>query len=176
RLGSPGQSLGSGVAYLTHDRIGEGLVGSMSVTENLNLGNWPRSLGWLVSGAGMNRRMREARGAMDIVMGSGGQEIGELSGGNQQKVLLGRLLERKPRLLLLDEPTVGVDVAAKEQIHRLIDDATKKGVSVLLLAQDPEEMQRLVDRVVIFSKGCIARTLRSAEITIDAIAEARTAR
>ncbi|RWM22439.1 MAG: sugar ABC transporter ATP-binding protein [Mesorhizobium sp.] len=175
-LGSPGQSFDSGVAYLTHDRIGEGLVGSMSVTENLNLGNWPRSLGWLVSGAGMNRRMREARGAMDIVMGSGGQEIGKLSGGNQQKVLLGRLLERKPRLLLLDEPTVGVDVAAKEQIHRLIDDATKKGVSVLLLAQDPEEMQRLVDRVVIFSKGRIARTLRGAEITIDAIAEARTAR
>ncbi|TIO53672.1 MAG: sugar ABC transporter ATP-binding protein [Mesorhizobium sp.] len=175
-LGSPRQSLDSGVAYLTHDRIGEGLVGSMSVTENLNLGNWPRSLGWLVSGAGMNRRMHEARGAMDIVMGSGGQEIGELSGGNQQKVLLGRLLERKPRLLLLDEPTVGVDVAAKEQIHRLIDDATKKGVSVLLLAQDPEEMQRLVDRVVIFSKGRIARTLQGAEITIDAIAEARTAR
>ncbi|WFP78268.1 sugar ABC transporter ATP-binding protein [Mesorhizobium sp. WSM4906] len=176
RLGSPGQSLESGVAYLTHDRIGEGLVGSMSVTENLNLGNWPRSLGWLVSGSGMNRRMREARGAMDIVMGSGGQEIGELSGGNQQKVMLGRLLERKPRLLLLDEPTVGVDVAAKEQIHRLIDDATRNGVSVLLLAQDPEEMQRLVDRVVIFSKGRIARTLQRAEITIDAIAEARTAR
>ncbi|TIO99200.1 MAG: sugar ABC transporter ATP-binding protein, partial [Mesorhizobium sp.] len=153
-----------------------GLVGSMSVTENLNLGNWPLSLGWLVSGADMNRRMREARGAMEIVMGSGAQEIGELSGGNQQKVLLGRLLERKPRLLLLDEPTVGVDVAAKEQIHRLIDDATKKGVSVLLLAQDPEEMQRLVDRVVIFSKGRIARMLRGAEITIDAIAEARAAR
>ncbi|TJU98576.1 MAG: ATP-binding cassette domain-containing protein, partial [Mesorhizobium sp.] len=110
------------------------------------------------------------------VMGSGAQEIGELSGGNQQKVLLGRLLERKPRLLLLDEPTVGVDVAAKEQIHRLIDGATKAGVSVLLLAQDPEEMQRLVDRVVIFSKGRIARMLRGAEITIDAIAEARAAR
>jgi ABC-type sugar transport system ATPase subunit len=173
---TPKSSLASGFAYLTHDRIGEGVVGAMSVSENLSLGHWPKRAGWAVSRAAMAQRMRRAKAAMSIVMDKGGQEIRELSGGNQQKVLLGRLLERNPALLLLDEPTIGVDVAAKEQIHRLIDDATKRGVAVLLLAQDPEEMSRLVDRVAVFSKGRIERWLSGAEITIDALADAKAVR
>jgi ABC-type sugar transport system ATPase subunit len=176
RCRTPNSSLASGFAYLTHDRIGEGVVGAMSVSENLSLGHWPKRAGWAVSRAAMAQRMRRAKAAMSIVMDKGGQEIRELSGGNQQKVLLGRLLERNPALLLLDEPTIGVDVAAKEQIHRLIDDATKRGVAVLLLAQDPEEMSRLVDRVAVFSKGRIERWLSGAEITIDALADAKAVR
>jgi ABC-type sugar transport system ATPase subunit len=170
------ESLAAGIAYLTHDRIGEGVVASMSVAENLSLGNWPKCAGWAVSRSGLARRMRDAKAAMSIVMNSGAQEIRTLSGGNQQKVLLGRLLERNPALLLLDEPTLGVDVAAKEQIHRLIDDATRRGVAVLLLAQDPEEMSRLVDRVAVFAKGRIERWLAGAEITIDALADAKAVR
>ncbi len=173
---SPAGSLASGLAYLTHDRIGEGVVGSMSVSENLSLGHWPKWADWAVSQSALARRMRAAKASMNIVMSSDRQEIRELSGGNQQKVLLGRLLERNPALLLLDEPTIGVDVAAKEQIHRLIDDATKRGVAVLLLAQDPEEIHRLVDRVVIFSNGRIERSVPTTEITIDAIADARAVR
>ncbi|CDX55277.1 putative Ribose import ATP-binding protein RbsA 1 [Mesorhizobium plurifarium] len=176
RIGSPGHSLDAGIAYLTHDRIGEGHVASMSIAENLSLGNWPRQAGWAISRSGMLGRVRRAREAMDVVMDGPDQEIRKLSGGNQQKILLGRLLERNPAVLLLDEPTIGVDVAAKEHIHRLIDDATRRGVAVLLIAQDPDEMQRLVDRVVVFSKGRIERSLSAEGLTVDAIADARSLR
>ncbi|UCI25405.1 sugar ABC transporter ATP-binding protein [Mesorhizobium sp. B2-8-5] len=176
RLGSPAHSLAAGIAYLTHDRIGEGHVASMSIAENLSLGNWPRQAGWAISRSGMLGRVRRARAAMDVVMDGPDQEIRKLSGGNQQKILLGRLLERNPAILLLDEPTIGVDVAAKEHIHRLIDDATKRGVAVLLIAQDPDEMQRLVDRVVVFSKGRIERSLSAEGLTVGAIADARSLR
>jgi len=176
RIDSPGHSLAAGIAYLTHDRIGEGHVASMSIAENLSLGNWPRRAGWMISRSSMLGRMRQARAAMDVVMDTPDQEIRKLSGGNQQKILLGRLLERNPAILLLDEPTIGVDVAAKEHIHRLIDDATRRGVAVLLIAQDPDEMQRLVDRVVVFSKGRIERSLSAEGLTADAIADARSLR
>ncbi|CDX55418.1 putative Ribose import ATP-binding protein RbsA 1 [Mesorhizobium plurifarium] len=173
RIGSPAHSLDAGIAYLTHDRIGEGHVASMSIAENLSLGNWPRQAGWAINRSGMLGRVRRARAAMDVVMDGPDQEIRKLSGGNQQKILLGRLLERNPAVLLLDEPTIGVDVAAKEHIHRLIDDATRRGVAVLLIAQDPDEMQRLVDRVVVFAKGRIERSLSAEGLTVDAIADAR---
>ena len=170
---SPRRSLAGGLAYLTHDRISEGVVSMMSIADNVHLGHWPvRETGTLDQQA-MRRQMDEARAQTEIVMASPSQEIGELSGGNQQKVLMARLLGRKPRVLLLDEPTVGVDIAAKEEIHRMIDRATSSGMAVLLRAYDPDEMVRLVDRAVVFSNGAVVRQLSGKSLTIDALATAQ---
>ena len=170
---TPKAALAAGIAYLTQDRIHEGLVSAMSVAENLSLGHWPTAMAGRIRSSVLRRRAEHARASFGVVMNTPDQAISSLSGGNQQKVLLARLLERRPLLLLLHEPTVGVDVAAKEQIHRLIDDATRQGMSVLVVAQDPDEMARLVDRALVFAKGSVVTELSGDGLTVDAITKQR---
>ena len=90
--------------------------------------------------------------------------MGTLSGGNQQKVVLARWLSRNPRILLLDEPTQGVDVNARAEIYSLISKAVKEGCSVLLVTSDFEELARVADRAIVLRGGRVAAELRGAEI------------
>lgn len=162
------ESRRSGIAYLTNDRIGEGMVGPFSVKESIHLGNWPLRGGLVDSRAVMNT-YRRYHDRLSFRVSSPDQPAEELSGGNQQKVLLGRLLALQPKLLILDEPTLGVDVATKEEVHRLIDELTGQGLAVILLAYDTDEMVRMVDRVVAFQDGRIAHELTGSAITVDNI-------
>jgi ABC-type sugar transport system ATPase subunit len=118
-------------------------------------------------------RSEGVRRALSVAMTGPGQEIRQLSGGNQQKVLIGRLLTHEPRVLVLDEPTVGIDVAAKEEIHRLVDEVTGRGVAVVVRAYDPDETARLVDRAVLFSGGAITGELTGDALTVSALATAQ---
>ena len=93
--------------------------------------------------------------------------IDTLSGGNQQKVCLGRVLATEPRLLILDEPTRGIEVGVKEDVHGIIDRLTRDGLSVIVVTTDLDEMARIADRVCIFSRGGIATTLTGDAITKD---------
>ena len=95
------------------------------------------------------------------------QPVGQLSGGNQQKVLLSRLLATKPRLLILNEPTRGIDVGVKEEVHRIVDALTQEGVSVIIVTSDLDEMLRAVDRVVLFVDGHIVDDRPAASLTKD---------
>lgn len=170
---TPKRALASGIAYLTQDRIHEGLVAPMSVAENLSLGNWPIGPLGEIKSQVLRRRAEQVRASLGVVMANPAQAVDGLSGGNQQKILFARLLERRPALLLLHEPTIGVDVAAKEQIHQLIDAATRQGTSILVVAQDPDEMARLVDRALIFVKGGIADELRGSALNVDTVTSRR---
>lgn len=166
--GRVGAAVRGGVAYLTNDRIREGVVGSLSVREMLRLGNWPR-LGALVDSRRVSETYDRYHSRLHFRVSGPDQPIEELSGGNQQKVLLGRLLALEPRLLILDEPTLGVDVATKEDVHRLVDELTDEGLAVLLLAYDTDEMVRMVDRVLTFANGSVNAELTGSDITADRI-------
>lgn len=102
--------------------------------------------------------------------------MAQLSGGNQQKVILARWLRQEPDVLILDEPTQGVDVGAKADIHRLIDEAAAQGAAVLVCSTDHEELVRVCDRVVIMRRGRVADTLRGSQITADNITAATIGR
>ncbi|WP_433472848.1 sugar ABC transporter ATP-binding protein [Spirillospora sp. CA-142024] len=171
--GRPRAALRAGIGYLTHDRIAEGVAAQMSIADNVHLGHWPRGRHRLLDLRRMSDRAERVRRDLSVVMTGPDQQINRLSGGNQQKVLMGRLLSREPRVLVLDEPTVGVDVAAKEEIHRLIDRVARDGVAVLVRAYDPDETARLVDRAVLFSGGSIDGELTGDDLTLSAVATAQ---
>ena len=162
----PPEALGRGIAYLSDDRRRDGLVALLSIGDNLSLS----SLGAL-SHLGFVRRQREAAlirryfSEMGVKAANSAVSIDALSGGNQQKVCLGRLLATQPRILILDEPTRGIDVGVKEDVHRTVDALTRTGLGVIVITADLDEMARIVDRVCIFSEGSIVETLRGDEIT-----------
>jgi ABC-type sugar transport system ATPase subunit len=168
KVGRVRHALNGGIAYLTNDRLGEGLVGPMSVKENLRLGHWPLLRG-LIDPRRVNSTYEKYHARLALRVSGPDQPVEELSGGNQQKIVLGRLLALDPKLLILDEPTLGVDVATKEEVHRLIDELTDAGLSVIMLAYDTDEMVRMVDRVIAFQDGRVARELTGADITADNI-------
>ena len=165
---SPAEGLAAGVAFLSEDRLKDGIVAIHSIARNISLSSlggvssggviWPARERALV--ADFFRRLSiKARGAE--------QPVGQLSGGNQQKVLLSRLLATRPRLLILNEPTRGIDVGVKEEVHRLVDGLTREGVSVVIVTSDLDEMLRTVDRVVLFAGGRIVDDRPAAALTKD---------
>jgi ribose transport system ATP-binding protein/rhamnose transport system ATP-binding protein len=98
--------------------------------------------------------------------------VGRLSGGNQQKIVIGRWLARQPRLLLLDEPTRGVDVGARGEIHRLIRKLAEEGMGVLVISSEPDELPELCDRVLVMAEGRIVKEIEGEAISRQAIVEA----
>lgn len=172
---TPLDAINAGIAYLTEDRKLLGLMLDMSVSENINLGVIARDAR---PGGFLNRmkgrlRTAEAIKATGIRTASADMPVGGLSGGNQQKVLLSRLLETKPRVLILDEPTRGVDIGAKSEIYRLIDRLARSGVGVAVISSELPEIVGICDRVVVMREGHIVGELGggagSAEITQEAI-------
>jgi ABC-type sugar transport system ATPase subunit len=150
-----------GMALVPEDRKGAGLVPGMSVAENLTLpvlaspdvmGIRAR-VGLLDHGAETNlaeRRIEALR-----IRGDVGDAVSMLSGGNQQKVALGKWLERPPKVLLLDEPTRGVDVGAREEIYLLLEDLARTGVAILFASSDLSEVLRLAHKVLVLREGRI---------------------
>jgi len=169
RLRSVADAARYGIAYLTHDRIGEGLVPAFSVQESLHVGDWPTGAGGLVNYGSMRRTFDKYASRLSFRVSGPQQSVSELSGGNQQKILLGRLLALDPQVLILDEPTLGIDIGTKEEVHRLVDELTAQGLGVLVLAYDTDEMVRLVDRAVAFQDGRIVAELSGADLTIDRV-------
>ncbi|MBW4021972.1 MAG: sugar ABC transporter ATP-binding protein [Proteobacteria bacterium] len=169
----PPEALARGIAYLSDDRRRDGLVASLSIGDNLSLSSLPvlSRLGFVKrrAEAGLIRRyFRE----MGVKAPDPAVSIDTLSGGNQQKVCLGRLLATKPSVLILDEPTRGIDVGVKEDVHRMVDKLTQEGLSVIVVTADLGEMSRVVDRVCIFSGGTIVETLHAPDITKERLLKA----
>src|SRR6202012_314052 len=133
---SPREAIDAGVGYLTEDRKHQGLFLDMSVRDNINVAVCGRDahLGVLDLARGA-ARARDAISALSIRVASTRVNVGSLSGGNQQKVLLSRLLETKPRVLILDEPTRGVDIGAKSEIYRIINELARSGVGIIVISR-----------------------------------------
>jgi ribose transport system ATP-binding protein len=156
-VSSPGEAIDVGIAYLTEDRKALGLFLDMSCLDNINLGvlgRDARPLGVLDREKARNRAVSAFK-SLAIRAASPAITVGTLSGGNQQKVLLSRLLATQPKALILDEPTRGVDVGAKSEIYAIIDNLAKSGVAVLVISSDLPEIIGICDRVIVMREGRI---------------------
>lgn len=169
---TPARAIRHGLALLPGDRQKQSGVGSLAIAENLML----LSLGDLVRRRMLQRR-RMNRSASTICADYEVRPnrpelpLAALSGGNAQKVLLAKWLSRKPGLLILDEPTQGVDVGTRQQLFRAIRASADAGATVLCASTDFEQLSQICDRVIIFARGAIVASLSGAEITKDAIAQ-----
>ncbi len=164
----PAEALRSGIAFLSEDRLRDGIVAIQSITENMSLS----SLSALSRSGFMNRRAESAlverfSRLFAVKAASAAAPLSSLSGGNQQKVLLSRLVATQPRLVVLNEPTRGIDVGVKEEVHRLVDGLTREGVPVIVITSDLDEMLRIVDRVALFVDGRVFAIRSSAGLSKD---------
>ncbi len=166
----PRHSIRRGLAYLTADRKGSGLVAGMSVAANISLASLPRvsPAGVLRAGVERERAGRQAT-ALDVRLASLDQAVGTLSGGNQQKVVLAKWLETEPRVLLLEEPTRGVDVGAKHEIYALMRRWAADGMALLLISTEMPELLRLSDRILVLHRGGITGSFGRGEATPEKI-------
>jgi ABC-type sugar transport system ATPase subunit len=169
RLRSPGHALQSGIGLVPEDR-GSGLCLGLSLAENVILGNYGAVGRWGVVNA--RRQASLARDLVDtlsIRTGGTDAQVSSLSGGNQQKVLLGRVLARKPKLLLMYDPTRGVDVGTKADIFALVREQAKSGVTVLYYSTDLTELLQLCSRVIVMFDGKVRQELSGEEIKKETI-------
>ncbi len=163
-LGAPRDAIGAGVALIPEDRKGRGLVLGMTVAGNLALPPARSRVGRFLEWLGFvdeeeeeriaGKRIEELR-----IRGAASAEVATLSGGNQQKVVIGKWLEDPPRVLLLDEPTRGVDVGAREEIYGLLEALGARGTAIVLASSDLPEVLRLAHRVLVLRHGRIVREL-----------------
>jgi len=155
RITNPTQAMRHGIAYVSEDRRGLGLSLPMSIAANITLPSLRRYL----SPSGLIRRTAEIavaeeyRRRLSIRAPSVDVEVSRLSGGNQQKVMLSKWLNTRPRLLILDEPTRGIDVGAKAEVHQMIDDLAAEGIAIILISSDLPEVLAMSDRVLVMREG-----------------------
>ena len=155
---APQDAIAARVAYLTEDRRGNGLFLDMSCEENINTGVLRNDARW---GMVLNRnrarqRADESIRQLSVRVPNASFPVGGLSGGNQQKVLLSRWLQIRPRVLILDEPTRGVDIGAKSEIYRIIDALARDGVAVLVISSELPEVIGVSDRILVMHEGRIS--------------------
>ncbi|TPJ18765.1 sugar ABC transporter ATP-binding protein [Mesorhizobium sp. B2-7-3] len=164
-IGSPREALDAGIAYLTEDRKELGLFLDMSISDNISMGVLVRDAraGGLRDFTAADRRAAKAIADMSIRTNSAQANAGSLSGGNQQKVLLARLLETEPKVVILDEPTRGVDVGAKSEIYRLIDNLANRGIAILMISSELPEVIGVADRVLVMRDGAISGEVTASE-------------
>jgi putative xylitol transport system ATP-binding protein len=157
-IGSPQEAIAAGLAFVTEDRKGSGLVLTQDVRANICLARL-RELGL---GGGVMSPAKEGAAArrmidmIDIRAASDRLGVSNLSGGNQQKVILGKWFLTEPRILLLDEPTRGVDVGAKREIYRIVSEFTAKGGAVILVSSEIDEVLGMADRTLVMRDGRVA--------------------
>ncbi|HEY2894836.1 MAG TPA: ATP-binding cassette domain-containing protein, partial [Pirellulales bacterium] len=169
----PADAVAAGIAYLPEDRLREGIFRGLSVRANIVLA----ALRELSRGAFASTR-REERATRDQIQALGikcrdvEQAVGELSGGNQQKVVLARWLLANPKVLILDEPTRGVDLGAKAEIHRLLASLADSGVAIVMISSDLAEVLAHSDRLAVFREGQIAREFNTSEVTPEQVTSA----
>lgn len=161
---SPHQAIRAGVAFVPGDRGREGLLPIRSILENLHLPSW-RRYGLLL---GLDRARQDAESIsrdLRLVMPSLEAPVSRLSGGNAQKVVLGKWLLQQPKVLLLNDPTKGVDVGAKGELYQLLDKMRRAGTAIILYSSDDEELLSLCDRVLVFQDGRICADLSGQSLT-----------
>jgi ribose transport system ATP-binding protein len=167
---APREAIESGVALLTNDRKTSGLVLSQSIIANATLAGLRELSRW-----GWRSFARERQAAtkttapLRLRASSLDLEVNALSGGNQQKVVIAKWLQTKPKLLLLDEPTRGIDIAAKREIYQLMDEWTAQGIAILLVTSEMPELLTLSDRIIVMHRGSITAEFTRAEARPETI-------
>ncbi len=176
RITSPLDAIRAGMALVPEDRKQQGVILEMAVSQNTTLASLRRD-----SRAGFLNRKRESEIAVQMTTQLRvktpdlAQFVQFLSGGNQQKVALAKWLALEPRVLLLDEPTRGIDIGAKQEIYRLMEELAGRGVAILFVSSEMEEVLRMSDRALVMHEGSIAGELRREELSEEAVMRLATA-
>jgi ribose transport system ATP-binding protein len=170
---SPRRAIGMGCILIPGDRLAAGAVPNLTVRDNVNQPVLSRvSRAWALSQAALIRNAHLLTNQFDVRPRDPARLLGALSGGNQQKALLAKWFQTEPRLILLDEPTQGVDVGARAQVFEAIAAAARSGASILCASSDYEQLTAICDRVLVFNRGVVTEELIGDTINKSAIAQA----
>ena len=169
RIRRPADALAHGLCYLTEDRKLRGLLLDKGLRENLTLQALHRFGGLLIDVAGERRALDRAIEEFDIRAPSKTMRVGNLSGGNQQKLLLAKVMQSEPSILIVDEPTRGIDIGTKQQIYAFLRRLADDGHAIVVISSEMQEVIGLSDRVMVMRTGRVAGTLSKDEISEDAI-------
>jgi rhamnose transport system ATP-binding protein len=172
---SPTAAMAAGVALVPEDRRQQGLVMDFSIERNIALASLDTvRRGGLIPRGAERKFARDWAVRLQLKYGSLSNPVWTLSGGNQQKVVLAKWLARKPTVLIVDEPTRGIDVGTKAEVHRLLSELAAQGVAVLMISSELPEVLGMADRIVVLFEGRVMREFARAEATEDAIMHAAT--
>jgi ABC-type sugar transport system ATPase subunit len=175
-IGNPGEARSLGIAYIPEDRGLQGLIRPQTVRENVSLAVIDRIAKALVVDRGKELALaKDAIARFGIRTRGPEQRVRQLSGGNQQKVVLAKWVAAEPRVLIMDEPTRGIDVGAKAEIHALMSKLAGQGLAVLMISSELPEVLGMSDRVMVMRGGRVVATFDRAEATPDAVGSAMTA-
>jgi rhamnose transport system ATP-binding protein len=175
RIGSPEAARDLGIAYIPEDRGTQGLIRTQTIAENVALANLKKlTRGLFIDATKLLRSARQAIERFGIKARGPQQVVRELSGGNQQKVVLGKWLSTDPRILIMDEPTRGIDVGAKAEIHQLMRKLASEGMAILMISSELPEVLGMSDRVLVMNGGKIVAGFGEGEATPEAVGSAMT--
>ncbi len=173
---TPSDAVARGLGYLSEDRKGSGLLLEKSVSDNIAIANLPRNTRFgVVDGSSLDTIADRHVRSLSIRTPSIHQTVRLLSGGNQQKVIIGRWLERDSDILIVDEPTRGIDVGAKEEIYAILEDLAEAGKSIIVISSEIPEILRISHRIAVMSEGRLAGIVDRADATQDALMALATA-
>jgi rhamnose transport system ATP-binding protein len=175
RIVSPEQAIGLGLAYVPEDRQLHGLIPPMNITENISLPMLQEyaQRGWLRDRVERSATFQAAR-QMEVRANNIWQKARELSGGNQQKVVLAKWLSTKPKILILDEPTRGIDVGTKAAVHELMSKLASEGMAILMISSELPEVLGMSDRIIVMFEGQMTGSFSRAEATQERVISAAT--
>ena len=176
RIAQPRDAIDAGLGLLTEDRKKTGIMGVLSVRDNMSVAALPRySPGGILKKSAITDSCQNQRELLALKTPSLNQSIQNLSGGNQQKVLLSRWLLTLPEILMIDEPTRGIDVGAKSEIHRLMSELAQQGKAIIMVSSEMPEILGMSDRVLVMCEGRITGEVPREEATQERIMEFATA-
>ena len=167
RIRSPIDAIESGLGFVTESRLADGIFALLSVKENASVTIFDQLSNWLgvIDRKEQRRRVDEVASRLGVRSAGLDQLIMNLSGGNQQKVVLGKWLLRNPKLLILDEPTRGIDVGAKREFYRILERLSEEGAAILLISSELDEVYDLSDRIIVMQGGRMSREFARGELT-----------
>ncbi|SHJ32619.1 ribose transport system ATP-binding protein [Palleronia salina] len=168
-ISKPGDALDHGLCYLTEDRKLRGLLLDKGLRENLTLQALHKFGGYLIDRRAEERALDQAIADFDIRAGQRSMRVGNLSGGNQQKLLLAKVMQSEPRILIVDEPTRGIDIGTKQQIYTFLRKLADDGHGIIVISSEMQEVIGLADRVLVLRSGRLAATLDGDAISEDTI-------
>lgn len=172
RLSSPADAIEKGIGLIPEDRKTEGVFIDFPIDWNVVVQCLRKiSKNSVVDTGKMDEISKRYIGEMKIATPSPHQLVKNLSGGNQQKVVVAKVLATQTKVIIFDEPTRGIDVGAKQEIYRLMNDLTKQGISILMISSDMEELLGMSDRIVVLNEGAIAGEIEKAEFSQIAVME-----
>lgn len=168
REGSPREAIDRGLFLAPEDRKGQGILLDLSIQDNIVLPSIPAWGPWADERAALARAEGQ-KASLSLKCRSVHDKAGSLSGGNQQKAVLGRWLALRARCLILDEPTCGIDVGARSEIYRIVSDLAERGAAILMISSDLDELMAMSDRVLVFHEGRLAGELNRDQFSEAAI-------